>query len=221
MMRLSRAPLAGTQPCSPPMPDSPVLWLGHLKRDPVELRTAWATLSAAERDRADRFVANPEGERFVLRRAAVRRILAGVTGVPANALRIVSGPGGRPELSLDSCQLDFSVASSGRHVGVAMRVKGRIGLDLEAVAAVDREQVARWTALEAGVKVTGASLASVLDAEKRLPSVWVRFFDAPGLAIAVAGDGAPPERIRVVGYCRARSRLTKKRRQWLRPGPVT
>jgi 4'-phosphopantetheinyl transferase len=92
---------------------------------------ALACLTPAERARAQRLPA-AAGARFAAARAALRRILGALTGVPARAMPLRTDARGRPYLPGGPA---FSLSHSAGRVLCAV-ARGRVGVDLEAQRAV-------------------------------------------------------------------------------------
>lgn len=98
-------------------------------------------LSKAERLRARSFRQPMDCARFVLGRAALRRLLGGRLGLPPARVPLVEGRNGRPELDGHG-GLSFNLSHSGRFVLIAIAEGRMVGIDVEAWAPVDLEAVA-------------------------------------------------------------------------------
>jgi 4'-phosphopantetheinyl transferase len=110
----------------------------HVWRIPLEsphpLDDAWSVLSEEEQARARRFVQERHRRRFVAAHAALRRILAGYTGLPAPQLRFSTGPHGKPALETSSGsrpRLEFNLSHSADIALVAVARERPVGVDLE------------------------------------------------------------------------------------------
>ncbi|GAA3465981.1 4'-phosphopantetheinyl transferase family protein [Nonomuraea roseola] len=148
----------------------------------------WRLLSGAERERALAFADPAERRRYVVAHAALRTVLGGLCGVPADRLGFGRDGSGRPcLLPLGRRPVpDFNLSHSGAWALVATAPPGvRVGVDVERVRGFDHlelarrfyqpEEVARlraagpdgffrlWTAKEAYVKASGAGLAGMSD----------------------------------------------------------
>lgn len=144
-------------------------------------------LSPQEQQRADRYVHDRPRERFVFVRAALRRILADELQMDTRELQILEGAHGRPELA--SLPLHFNVSHSQERAVIAISRTARLGVDIEALAPIERDLVERffspieqaaltsltgpewirgfyrcWTRKEAFVKALGQGLSLPLEA---------------------------------------------------------
>jgi 4'-phosphopantetheinyl transferase len=156
---------------------------------PEEIEACLELLDAEERARVEKFRLARDRDRFIVRRAAVRRLLAGVLDRPTAALRLERSAHGKP-LVADVDGLSFSVSSS---AGMALCVITRdaaIGCDIAwRDPALAEPDIARrlfapgewrrlqalapedfvagfyrcWTRKEAFVKATGDGLLLPLD----------------------------------------------------------
>jgi 4'-phosphopantetheinyl transferase len=105
------------------------LWVLDLDSPTQDCARAWPLLDAGEQARAQRFVREHDRRRFILRRAALREILARHTGLPPHALPFTRNPFERP--SLAGLELDFNTSHSDGLAVVAVTRHGRIGIDVE------------------------------------------------------------------------------------------
>jgi 4'-phosphopantetheinyl transferase len=146
-------------------------------------------LDDAERDRAERFHFGRDRLRFVLRRAYLRRILAGYLEIEPSAVRIHVSSLGRPRLD-PRCDLEFSTSHSEGMAVVAVARGRQVGVDIERFRDVDdalglasglfsepeidllrstplparsRVFLGLWTRKEATAKALGIGLAIPLD----------------------------------------------------------
>jgi 4'-phosphopantetheinyl transferase len=94
-------------------------------------RTYERDLSSDERARSARLRSGPDRERFVLRRGALRRLLAEEVAVSPARLRFTAGPHGKPRL--EGAGPCFSASSSGSLFVVAISYAGEVGVDVERV----------------------------------------------------------------------------------------
>lgn len=89
-----------------------------------------AVLDTAERRRARAFLRAGDRDRFIRRRAEVRRHLANEVRCAPEDVAFELGPCGRPRVVRPRTGLDFSVASSGA-LGLLAIGAGPLGVDLE------------------------------------------------------------------------------------------
>ena len=106
---------------------------------------AWALLSPEERDRADRFAFRSDRNRFVVSRAGLRHLLGERLGMTPESVQFSYGKFGKPALANQpgDSDLRFNVSHSGDLVVYALADGREIGVDVEAIAAMeDRDDVA-------------------------------------------------------------------------------
>ncbi len=163
------------------------LWKICLAEHPLPLEQLRGWLSAAERDRASRFVLESQVDRYTTCRAAVRQILGQYLGRRPEKIQIEIRPDGKPVLADDANRLglQFNLSHSGdlALLGIAWGVE--VGVDVERLRAIsgfdrmvqrclertEREQVLRsppadrvrhflrfWTHKEAYLKMFGVGL---------------------------------------------------------------
>jgi 4'-phosphopantetheinyl transferase len=105
------------------------LWRVDLGQAPGE--AAVATLSAAERARAARFVFERDRRRYLAAHAALRRLLAETTGIAASDLVSHEGPFGKPYLPGPAAP-SFNLSHSGDMALIGIGPPGvEIGVDVE------------------------------------------------------------------------------------------
>lgn len=103
-----------------------------------------ASLSAAERTRADRYRHTLDRDRFVVRRGLLRRLLGDLLGLPPAGVPLVAAPQGKPTLAGAVEPLAFNLSHSGAMALFGFAPPGEggsaapIGVDLEAVDARPR-----------------------------------------------------------------------------------
>lgn len=156
------------------------------------VRTSWEVLSAAERDRAERFAFARDRRRFVVARAELRRLLGARLGAAPEEVDLGYGACGKPALAgrFADSGLRFNLSHRDDVAVYALSSAGEIGVDVEAVRVIDdadsiaarifspRENEAYlaldpadrplgffncWTRKEAFVKATGDGLSRPLD----------------------------------------------------------
>lgn len=111
-------------------------WWGPLDRTPEEVARDAASLSDAERLRAQRFGTDALRHRWIAGRTTLRKVLGAVLGIAPAEVAIRRGTRGRPELVDASAGIDFNVSHT-QNVAVIGIARGldadaRIGVDVEA-----------------------------------------------------------------------------------------
>jgi 4'-phosphopantetheinyl transferase len=146
-------------------------------------------LSPEELARAERFRFDRHRRRFVVGRAALRRLLADLTGSDPAELPLFAEPAGKPALSGGGPA--FNLSHSEQHLLIGIAVEGRVGVDVEvrkevgdamdlarryfsqdehaALAALPAEErgtafLRVWTRKESLLKALGTGLSMPLDA---------------------------------------------------------
>lgn len=142
------------------------VWQAGLDLDERGIRNLEATLSADERERANRFAVEAARRRFIVARGVLRDILSRYLAVPAAALRFAYGRHGKPRV-LDcggACCTDDSTGKPGEEAAAMLRfnVSHRDDLALYAVTC----------AREVGVDVES------LERDVRSPEIAGRYFTA-------------------------------------------
>jgi 4'-phosphopantetheinyl transferase len=113
----------------PPTDDEVHVWVADLDRLPHAASTT--VLSDDEHARAARYRFIRDRDRFVTRRAVLRRLLGGyVSGDPA-ALRFSTTAQGKPRLTYPATRLQFSTTHSGGVAVVAVSCEHVVGVDAE------------------------------------------------------------------------------------------
>ncbi len=187
------------------------VWQWDLDQADPDAATA---LSAEERHRASRFIVPHAARRYTAGRAAMRRVLAALCGVPAAALVFTTGRNGKPALPGGP---EFNLSHSGA-VALFAVADFPLGIDIEAVRPLEHglarlvftaaEQavlagmsgtqrdtmiIRGWTRKEAVIKAQGGSIAD-LQAITVLPDPMLPGWQvtdlpvAPGYAATVAAS---------------------------------
>jgi 4'-phosphopantetheinyl transferase len=126
----------------PPLPHQLRLGAGEvhvlcasLELSEPRLRGLARTLSPEELDRAARFHARHDKDRFVARRGLLRELLGQQAQAAPGCLVFSSGPFGKPALTTPAGDrpLHFSVAHSDTMAVFAMSCEGELGVDIERV----------------------------------------------------------------------------------------
>lgn len=115
-----------------------------------------AIVSEVERSRAERMAREGLARALLARRTALRHVLARYVGRPAEEMRVVAAPGGKPVLlpDLGLPAPAFSVGHAGDLYGVAVGTAASIGFDVEGRREVPRaEAIARRWFGEAEARV--------------------------------------------------------------------
>jgi 4'-phosphopantetheinyl transferase len=108
------------------------IWCVRLDSDPESLQHAHQRLSPEERSRAARFLVDQPRNTFVLSRAVLRTLLAGLTGTAACDLKFSYTKQGKPLLAdgLSSAP-HFNVSHSGDFATYAVMLGCEVGIDIE------------------------------------------------------------------------------------------
>ena len=174
-----------------PAPGEVHVWQFTLDVDADTQARLARLLDEDERRRADRFRFDQHRRRFIVRRGALRLILARHAGTAPQAIRYAGGAASKPHIAApeQACALRFSASSSQELGAVALARDRELGLDVEEVrpdrdhelitrqlageeaAALQRlEPTARiaaffdlWTCKEAYLKAKGSGLNAPLD----------------------------------------------------------
>lgn len=160
--------------------------------NPDAVSASAAILSDNERYRAGRFVMERDRQRFVVRRAHLRKLLGERLGVPGACVRLSTGVHGKPALAApwDGSGITFNLSHSGDLTVYAFASYTDVGIDVEAIRVIDdADRLAAiafssvefeayeglpperrvigflngWTRKEAFVKATGAGLRQPLN----------------------------------------------------------
>jgi 4'-phosphopantetheinyl transferase len=103
------------------------LWLVALSTEPGDLTRLERLLSPEERLEARRFHRPADRLRSIASRAALRKILAAYLRERPQALRLATGPSGKPYLD----GLQFNLSHAGDLALVAVSKEKRVGVDIE------------------------------------------------------------------------------------------
>lgn len=116
-----------------PAPAPVRLWMVTL--DAVPSAAGIASLSEAERTRAQRFAFEHLKRRYFASHVALRETLAECTGVTAVDQRFTEGPFGKPALANAACA--FNMSHSDDVALIAVAPSGEIGVDVEVLRPVN------------------------------------------------------------------------------------
>lgn len=176
--------------------------------DGAGLDAAVALLSRAEREQFERLLRPDDRRDYALAHALLRQTLAASGSHAAADWQFTADDRGRPALA--NGQLVFSLSHTRGLVGCAVSTRGQVGLDVEAVRAIEAAQIADdffspeeqrqldlmaapalaprffdyWTLKEAYSKAIGAGL--------HLPLNATSFMLTGGTIEASFPDGSPP-----------------------------
>jgi 4'-phosphopantetheinyl transferase len=186
------APPWGARPASLTIPASEVhIWRVSLDSAASQVEQLSLLLSAAERERAERFHFDRDRRRMIVAHAALRDILSRYGCGTAAALRFGLGLHAKPYL-MDECggeAIRFNLTHSGELALVAIAFRREVGVDVEQIRDLDYLQLAAhsfapseaaalsalptawqatgffncWTRKEAYIKARGDGLALPLD----------------------------------------------------------
>lgn len=106
------------------------VWAVWLTASPTVIRTYQAVLSPEERARAERFVFDRQRQSYELSQGALRLLLAGYAGCPAQEVAFQFGLRGKPALCGES-QIRFNKSHSGGLAVFAFTTGCEIGVDVE------------------------------------------------------------------------------------------
>jgi 4'-phosphopantetheinyl transferase len=96
----------------------------------VDCRHLAAELSDTERERMQRFATDVLRDRYLIGRAALRRLLGRTLGVESASVPIERGPRGRPQLTgIQGIDFNVSHTTDAALIAIARRVK--VGVDVE------------------------------------------------------------------------------------------
>lgn len=127
-----------TRPLGTPLPPGHVhVWSVPLHGGGVDAAYFSNRLAPEEINRAHRFRSEPDRRRYILRRAALKLILAKYLGVGSGEIRYVAGHYDKPSLvwPLRNSGLHFSLSHSADHSLIAVSYDNEIGIDIEKVSA--------------------------------------------------------------------------------------
>jgi len=168
-------------------------WRASLDATPETVASFAATLSPDERERAARFRAPADGDRFTVGRGILRAILAGYLGIEPGALRFIYGAHGKPALvSGDNAKdIRFNLSHSRGLALFAFALGREIGADLEFMRPnLDTERLAVRFFSREEIR----TLQALPDAERRAAffRCWSRkeaFIKARGEGLSLPLDG--------------------------------
>jgi len=171
----------GQHPPRPlPRADCITVWRVALEVEPELLSQYKTVLSEDERRRSAQYRFPRDRRRFIACHAALREILSAYLGLPADQIRFIAGPYGKPALENAAPALHFNlshahelalIAVAGREVGVDVEyLAAAVALDdiarscctpreLQAAVGLPAGALAYWTCKEAYLKGIGTGLS--------------------------------------------------------------
>jgi 4'-phosphopantetheinyl transferase len=114
----------------PWLPDAVHVWLAEM---PDDYRPVPGRLSAAERERAGRFLFDRDRTLFIHHHAALRAILSGYTEVVPEKLPLAVEEKGKPVLEPPLNEWRFNLSHSGSAALVAVARGRQVGVDIERI----------------------------------------------------------------------------------------
>jgi 4'-phosphopantetheinyl transferase len=120
------------------------VWTWRLTAQGKRLAALARWLSADERARAARFVAEPDQTRFVIGRARLRQVLARYVDRPPQDLVFGYGEHGKPALVQCHDAPAFNLSHSGEHMVIAVAPHGDVGIDIERIRPIEPSMARRF-----------------------------------------------------------------------------
>lgn len=158
----------------PPLGDEVHVWRVALDADETLLQRCIAALSAAERERAAKFVQPRDARRFQVARGTLRRLLGAYLGVEPAAVPIGVADHGKPRLVAPHAEaLRFNVSHSGDVALVAVSRSREVGVDLEAVRPM-RDLAGLWRMVASPVEALRLESVPTSRHEAAFYRVWTR-----------------------------------------------
>lgn len=153
-----------TKPAAPQLiGDGIDLWRIDLNPNQMAIDPLFALLSDDEKTRADRFHFSRDRERFVVARAALRKILGNYLSIEPESIGFRYNRFGKPSLAIGEGRIEFNVSHS-RDMGlIAIASDREVGVDVEFVdydfnvmraaeGAFSKEDVSRLSLLPADLR---------------------------------------------------------------------
>lgn len=204
-----------------PLPPGLSVWRVRLD-GPLE--AAWALLDGAERSRAGELRVPAAQRRYVLARAALRRVLGDATGCAPLGVMLRTGRHGKPALA-GVQGLWFNLSHAGDYALIALSSQGPVGIDIEwrderllgaeeeALTVQERSApmdfFTRWVGKEAVLKAIGVGIGKYLQELSVLALEQGRYRLAygrwPWPGFAAASLPAPPGYAAAIAWISAES----------------
>jgi 4'-phosphopantetheinyl transferase len=181
MLSLELEDPAGGAPCRPDfaMPSVAVgafhasvdVWYVDLDVSADAVNRCWSCLSHDELAKAGRLSSPLDRARFIVGRAALRRVLADRLDCSPLALRFSYGAGGKPILEGIRGRIDFNLAHGGGDAVIALTGRASIGVDIEPLRPIaDAERLASYVFSDAERR----ELARAPDPVRAFLTGWAR-----------------------------------------------
>jgi 4'-phosphopantetheinyl transferase len=120
-------------PMNAPRPDEVHSWLVDLGNAVASASALRDDLTPDDRAHADSMVTPARRDELIVRRGALRRILATYLHQPAASIRFTPNSAGKPEVVDASFDCRFNVSHSGSHMVVAVTAARAIGVDVQVI----------------------------------------------------------------------------------------
>lgn len=163
-------------------------WLLEFNSNLAQLSDDWLLLNAKEQARAQCFHQQQDRVRFIMTRAALRRLLAKQVMAPPHTLKIETSHLGKPRLTTHP-DIKFNISHTSSFALIALSTLGEIGVDIEQcfrdVTGLDayvlssteralgiwtaKQFIELWVVKEAVLKALGFGIADYLQAITVLP----------------------------------------------------
>jgi 4'-phosphopantetheinyl transferase len=105
------------------------IWHGDILFDEAHQSGYWPILSADEQNKAKTFKYPELQKKYIYTRATLRKLLTTYVDIQPPAIKIKTGPYGKP--FLDTGSVYFNLSHTGKKLVIAISNNGNIGIDLE------------------------------------------------------------------------------------------
>lgn len=168
------------------LPGEVHLFLISLEADEPVIASCHELLTAKERDRAQKFLSAPAAHRFLICRAALRKIIRGFHPELPSDFEVSSGPFGKPFLDFPEQEslIRFNVSHSGDFALLGFSRDAEIGVDIEERLPLDEMLgIARRVFTDPEVE----QLLSLSETERR--AFFYRLWTCKEAVLKAAGTG--------------------------------
>jgi 4'-phosphopantetheinyl transferase len=107
------------------------IWSTRLDRDRAQIDKFSQFLTAAERQRAAKFVNPLHGDRWIVARGSLRQILSQYLDLSPDRIEFNYGAQGKPAIA--GSQLQFNLSHSGDRAVYAISAQSPVGIDIESI----------------------------------------------------------------------------------------